>query len=814
MRCLISFLFFLIVLSSPVLVHANPVISEVMWMGSDQSTADEWLEIANPEAEDIDLSGWTITSVNSSGKEVISFRFATGAVIAAGEYLVIASKSAANSRLLAESFGVSSTLSLPNTKLLLRLRNAENTLIDEVDDGAGAPFAGDNPSGGGPKASMERLDVLAPGTLKENWVTSTLSVGFDDGSPIFGTPGFSFASDPPDDPPDEPPSCTDSLEIAIAIQSGLLAGVGKTTVNFQAVATAGSLSGVSCAWSYDDGFSSTSCNPPSHSFTQVGSFTVRLEAKNQCDITLIQEQIVQVLADPASPQNSSVQSTLYDGSKLIIIGALPNPVGTDTGKEWIEIKNLEDRAVDLRGWKLAVGETKLQSYILAGAIGPRETLRIYDSELKFKLPNTASKLQLMTPSGIALSSVPWKSTEEDRIYFPDDIRDLTVRGRVVKVTGPVTFILQLEPDASAILGDDTVNVRILGVNEKLDPVRKEKVGSFETLRALIENKNIELQFDTELWDDMGRLLGHVYIEGGILSETQMIISKLWVADTKSQYIKKQEFLDLEESLAPSQSELQPDSQTDFSAIRLALSEIYPSPFPVSQTMTDTDWKTQEWLEIENFNQKAVDLSGWKLKTAKSQKALPEGLKIASGSKLLIYTSSLKLSLRNAGDTVSLISPTGEIISSLEYPELKNGMAFAATENDFCETIQPTPGESNICVSPVKKTAATKAAARKITAAKKAAAKVKSYAASYRAQTDSTDSGSPVNLEISAREGHNWASIIFVFILGVACAVCGLLVAKKQGWILFRTISRLPQAEKLQDCGDFQKSVCEAAETVI
>ncbi len=777
MRYLIVLLVCISSLAIPQIVYASPVISEVMWMGSDKSTADEWLEITNPDADDADISGWSITSLNSSAKEVVIMRFATGTIIGSGEYQVIAARSAANSRLLAEPFTVSSSMSLLNTKLLLRLRDAENTVIDTVDDGTGEPFAGANPSGGGPKASMERVDLAVSGSVKENWVTSSQFLGFDEGSPIFGSPGFSYSADTPDDAG----SCTDPLNIAIAIQSGLLVGVGKTTVNFQAIATAGTLTGVSCSWSYGDGFTSASCNPPSHSFLQVGTFIVRLEAKNQCGITLIQEQVVEVLADPSSRSKNAGNSTWYDGSRLVFLGALPNPIGADTGKEWIEIKNLEDRAVDVRGWTLAVGETSVQSYPLSGSIGPRGIIRIYDSELKFKLPNTTSRLRLMTPTGVALSSIPWKSGEEDRVYLPDDIRSVAVRGRVVQVTGPVTFILQLEPDASAIIGNDTVNVKILGVNHNPETEIQENSNAYETLRAIIENKNIELQFDTETWDDLGRLVAHVYIEGGILAETQMIISKLWVADTSAYYLKKKDFLELQHSLPESASADYSNDITDFSALDIALSEIYPSPFPASKAATEDDWKSKEWLEIKNFAQRAVDLSGWALKTGRSEKQLPEGLKVMSGSMLVIFVSSIGLNLRNAGDTVSLIAPDGTVVASLEYPDLKNGMAFALHDSVLCHTIQPTPGQPNVCVSPLKKATKRKAVAKKVSAPKKTSARVKSYAASYRAQVNSDAPVSPLILSEQTLEDSHWGWVVFAFVLGGVSAGCGVLVARRWGW---------------------------------
>ncbi len=755
-------------LACPVPAFASPVISEVMWMGTDLSTSDEWLEIHNPESDDIDLSGWSVTSVNSSAKEIVSLRFQTGTVIAAGEYLVLASKSAASSRLLADPFTVSSALSLPNTKLLLRLRDAENAVIDEVDDGVGSPFAGDNPSGTGAKASMQRIDPLALGNLKSNWMTSTTSAGFDEGSRSFGTPGLpsdiepELEPDPPSADPQEIATCVDPLEIAIAVQSGPLIAVGKATVNFQAVATLGSLSGVVCSWSYGDGFSSTSCNPPVHSFVGAGIYSVRLEAKNQCDTTLQQEQIVQVLPDPTVAQTSSAQAVWYDGSRLVFKGALPNPTGTDTGKEWIEIKNLEQKAVDLRGWKLAVGETSIQSYLLKDSIGPNSTLRLYDSELKFKLPNTMTKIQLIAPNGVALSTIPWKSADDDRTYFPDDIRSLTVRGRVLKVTGPTIFIMELDGDAAASIGSETVTVRI--PNADVNPVMNVKENPIEYLRALIENKYIELQFGTDTWDEVGRLVSDAIIDGNTLVSQRMYMSKIWIQTSALNENDNDDFT-IGNSMLKSEHVRVGD---------VFISEVYPSPFPKQKDGSESDWKNQEWLELENTTQRAIDLSGWKIATSKSEKALPEGLKISSGSKIVIYTASVGLGLRNAGDALSLMSPEDMLIASLAYSEMKNGMSFTFNKDASCITIQPTPGATNTCVQPITK---TRSAIAKSVAAKKSTAKVKAYAASYRAQSDSdTHEQEPIVFH-NEPTSTSWASLALALAMGMGISMTfGFLMA--------------------------------------
>lgn len=166
-------------------------ISEVLWAGSDLSTADEWVELAAVGSGSINLHGWTLRSMKD-GNEVVLASL-DNQFMQAGRYLMIANTAADSSRLLNEPDILTSSMSLPNTKLLLRLRDGSGALMDEVDDGIGIPFAGTNISNG-TKASMERIDCALSGTIKEHWITATTSRGFDAGSPMLGSPTFAHGT--------------------------------------------------------------------------------------------------------------------------------------------------------------------------------------------------------------------------------------------------------------------------------------------------------------------------------------------------------------------------------------------------------------------------------------------------------------------------------------------------------------------------------------------------------------------------------------------------------------------------------------------
>lgn len=199
---------------APVPAPASPVrviVTEAMWMGSDRSTADEWVEVAAFSSGSAmlprSLSGWTLVSVRA-GVETTLARLRPEHVAASGSVFVLANAPAASSRLSHEPSLVTTAMSLPNTQLLLRLKDASGAVMDEVDDGIGTPFAGANPSGGA-KASMERIAPWAPGNAQASWKTATLSIGFDEGVPIYGTPGalgpVRIDAPPPADVPVTPP---------------------------------------------------------------------------------------------------------------------------------------------------------------------------------------------------------------------------------------------------------------------------------------------------------------------------------------------------------------------------------------------------------------------------------------------------------------------------------------------------------------------------------------------------------------------------------------------------------------------------------
>jgi hypothetical protein len=200
----------LLMLSWATALWATPpgsiVFSEIMWMGSPASSADEWIELFNRSQEPVDLSGWTITR-QLEDREVVMLRIEQG-TLAPGAVFLIANYPPEDERsaLAVQPQLVNTALSLPNTKLQLRLYDGDPEagahLVDVADDGTGAPLAGDAQG----KKSMVRVLLDTDGTLPISWATAEDQSGWDDGVAAKGTPGQLTV----------PPPIADSLSTTIS----------------------------------------------------------------------------------------------------------------------------------------------------------------------------------------------------------------------------------------------------------------------------------------------------------------------------------------------------------------------------------------------------------------------------------------------------------------------------------------------------------------------------------------------------------------------------------------------------------------------
>lgn len=155
------------------------VLSEINWAGSSQSTADEWIEIANTGAGRVDISGWQLEGAGSSGSVLM---LPENAILEPRSTYLIANYQLSDpktSLAIAASYATSS-VSIPNSGLHIILKNASGEIMDSYID-SGIPDYGSSTT----FASIERdLTTYA-------WSSSTASKNLHNAAQM-GTPGYAL----------------------------------------------------------------------------------------------------------------------------------------------------------------------------------------------------------------------------------------------------------------------------------------------------------------------------------------------------------------------------------------------------------------------------------------------------------------------------------------------------------------------------------------------------------------------------------------------------------------------------------------------
>ncbi|OGH38481.1 MAG: hypothetical protein A2905_01600 [Candidatus Levybacteria bacterium RIFCSPLOWO2_01_FULL_36_10] len=161
------------VVTPPAINQGDVVINELMWMGSDENSNDEWLELRNMTSQQIDISGWQITALVGGNTETLIVTIPSGYSISANGLFLITRLSKAASAINVDPDIVDSGLVLRNSDLQIKLYKGlwtdSGNLIDTADDSNNQPFHGVN--GTNNKRSMERDDIPGNGALVTSWHT-------------------------------------------------------------------------------------------------------------------------------------------------------------------------------------------------------------------------------------------------------------------------------------------------------------------------------------------------------------------------------------------------------------------------------------------------------------------------------------------------------------------------------------------------------------------------------------------------------------------------------------------------------------------
>lgn len=533
----------------PTSAHAQILINEIAWMGTDVSSSDEWIELYNYSAEDIDLTNWRLEA--SDGSPAVSLE---GVIKAESFFLLERTDDQTVPEITADQFY---TGALSNIGENLVLYDNTDKIIDEVNSAEGW-LAGDNTT----KQTMERVNL-------DIWATSL--------EPL-GTPK------------------------AVNSQAG--------------------------------------------------------------------EEDTEEPQDNIPPPAAEAGLTKAKRGDIIITEVLANPNGIDLDKEFIEIKNVSGREIDLTSW-IIKNSAKQEFVIPSLTMSHGSIVVFYRWQTNLALDNYKEKITLYTERGNVIDKVDYKDAPEGLSYQLDD------EGSWHSLTpspGEENDIpIYIQPTA------------------KINGPKEAKVNTFVSFDASdsFDPEKRSLKF---YWDfDQG------YLTEGLIARqfydqpgTYEFSLTAFVDENSSSTEKfKIKITGQEKNAAPTSTkeEVLKTEATYVEPPFIFISEFLPNP-----KGSDNE---NEFIEIFNNDQMPVNLSGWQLSDGAKTFTFGDEV-IKPGQYLAIYRPQTKIALNNDEDEIKLIMPNGEVIDLVSYEGVKEGQSFVLDENFIWQkTSTPSPGEINI-----------------------------------------------------------------------------------------------------------------------
>jgi len=397
---------------------------------------------------------------------------------------------------------------------------------------------------------------------------------------------------------------------------------------------------------------------------------------------------------------SAEEKALYNYSKDIIISEVfPNPFGSDSEDEFIELYNKGERDVDLLGWRLGDESKKKYKFKYANDANLRqetpiikasEYLVIYRSESKIALNNGNDSVKLYQP----LKDEPCQVVEYEK----------AIEGWSYVNTQIATNLEQIATNNkwvwSEVMTPGVINI-IKTINHPpivdFDCPEEVLVGApviFDSSDTVDEDGD-ELKFSWDFGDSATNTLAiaeHTFFKQGAWTV------KLTVSDGENE-VEKERIIkvvgDLNMDGVETTGLLRHSVPLSLHSIprndNVIINEFLPNP-----KGADAEG---EFIELYNQGSDNVNLINWKVDDSEGGSkpyTFDIDLWLNSGMYYVLGREESGLALNNTTDAVRLFDNFNELVEEIEYEKAVEGEAYARGKNNkwFWTTVI-TPGEENI-----------------------------------------------------------------------------------------------------------------------
>ncbi len=639
------------------------VLNEINYHSPGFQNAGDWVEFANADSVEVDLSGW----VFKDEADQHGFEFPPSTVVdGRGFSLVVESDSLFRSvhptaGTVAGAFGGPAGFSLDNGGEVLRLYSPTGCLVDTVrfDDAGPWPL---EPDGGGPTLAL--IHPALDNALAQSWSASAR---------VGGTPGE-------ENLPNRPPAISITYP-----ESGMRFDPGTPiTVKVDAVDPN---PGGSIVWVkyFVESEELAVVTAPPFSFRwerpRVGTYRLRAVAMDDAGERTSSE-VVKVLVEVERP-------CAVNPGRVVIneINYHPDPYVAEG--DWLELYNSGSETIDLAEWVVKVGGD-LRGWIFpeGSAIGPKgfvvlpqdttqfrfvhpsagPLIASLEGSASFTIGNDGDRIHLYSPAGCLVDDV----TFGDRSPWPEEPDGggvtLALRNPGLNNADPLNW--GVSGEAGGTPGAENVP-NLAPLIELVSPVPGGRFDPTGEVRFIVSAK------DPDAGDVVDRVVFLVEgIEIGI--DTQAPFETDWKPPLVGLFHFQARAMDsrgAQSSVGPVSFTVAGEASCEPEPARVVVNEINFQPLPV---LYDGDW-----IEVHNPTDRAASLEGWVLKGGSPLRGYVFSARdLAPGEYAVVVEDSLRFALvhaaagattgplgyalHNFSDHVSLWSDRGCLVDSLVY----------------------------------------------------------------------------------------------------------------------------------------------------
>ena len=352
-------------------------------------------------------------------------------------------------------------------------------------------------------------------------------------------------------------------------------------------------------------------------------------------------------------------------SNIIINEVFPNPKGSDSEDEFIELFNNGQETVDLKDWQLS-DSTKKKYTIKQGILKPGDYLVFKRSMTGIALNNTGGdEVKIYAKNGSVVDRVSYPgSAEEDMSYVKTNDGSWVWS---IKVTAGTKNLVEGKSAAPIIAIDADIEV---AVNEWATFDASDTVSP--------DNKKLAFNWDFgDGTDDEGASVEHKFLKEGVYSVTLKV-------DDGTNNSKKEIIVTVKLS-----SDFVGGYNGKSNVSVLNISEILPNPVGSDTT---------EFIELYNPTDEDLDISGLKLDDEEGgSKAytFPDNTNILAHEYKVFGRQDTKLALNNTSDSVRILYPDGTIVTEIRFDDVFEGASYVRdSEGQWLWTSMVTPGVEN------------------------------------------------------------------------------------------------------------------------